>query len=78
MTEENIEMVSVDETLVSVDKTPKPEEPPETIEKMKPATTEQHKPETLKPSRVKIREVEKQRTDCQESGLSRDNFNEDN
>ena len=59
MTEENTEMVSVDET-------PKPEEPPETIEEMKPETTEDHKNEALKPTRVKIREVAKQETECQD------------
>ena len=59
MTEENTEMATIDET-------PKPEEPPETIEEMKPETTEDHKNEALKPTRVKIREVAKQKTECQD------------
>ena len=52
MTEENTEMATVHET-------PKPEEPPETVEEMKPELKEEHKNETLKLSRVKIREVAK-------------------
>ena len=64
MTEENTEMVSADETPVSVDKTPKPEEPPETIAGS--LKQQEHKPETVKPSRVKIREVAKQKTECQD------------
>ena len=59
MTEENTEMATIDET-------PKPEEPPETVEEMRPETTEDHKNETPKPSRVKIREVAKQKTECQD------------
>ena len=59
MTEENTEMATIDET-------PKPEEPPETVEEMKPETTEDHKNEIPKPSRVKIREVAKQKTECQD------------
>ena len=57
MTEENTEMLPVNET-------PKPEEPPVTIEEMKPETTKDHKNETLKPTRVTIREVAKQKTEC--------------
>ena len=59
MTEDNTEMLPVDET-------PKPEEPLETLEEMKPETTEDHKNEIPKPSRVKIREVAKQKTECQD------------
>ena len=59
MTEENTEMATIDET-------PKPEEPPETVEEMKPETAEDHKNEIPKPSRVKIREVAKQKTECQD------------
>ena len=44
------------------------------MEEMKPETTEEHKTETLKPSRVRIRGVAKQKT---VSGLPQDNFNED-
>ena len=54
MTEENTEMLPVDET-------PKPEEPPETIEEMKPETAEDHKNETLKPSRVKSERLQSKR-----------------
>ena len=59
MTEENTEMLPVDGT-------PKPEEPPETLEEMKPETAEDHKNEIPKPSRAKIREVAKQKTECQD------------
>ena len=67
MSEENNDMVTVDET-------PKPEETKSTEDKRTPEPNEETKSETPKPTRVKITEVAKQKT---VRWLSQDTFNED-
>ena len=61
MSEENNEMATVDET-------PKPEETESTENKenIPPEPNEETKPETKKPTRVKITEVAKQKTECKD------------
>ena len=57
MSEENNDMVTVDET-------PKPEESKNTEDKLTPEPNEETKSEPPKPTRVKITEVAKQKTEC--------------
>ena len=52
--------------MATVDETPKPEETESTKNKTPPEPDEEIKPDSKKPTRVKITEVAKQKTECQD------------